>query len=819
MFRILLASETSLRALINKLLFMKKLFLLIFVFAGLNASCQDISKKLQHNFIWSGYTDAKGAFTVFRKTFETEKPETAVLNIFADVRYILWINGKEVLRGPCRFDPKGAQYDFTDVASYLKSGKNIITVLVMAHGSNGKMMDHEPGLTLLLKTKLRNKTTEINTDETWVWNNQTRYLPTRQSWGFICDQIDARLDDGDWTLADYNDTQWQKAKRIDGNKWGKLSPRQIPLLGEWDIPLKILNGQKFPYNIEVDKPVIIELNRMIQGYASFDFETSESNNIEFEVGYTSDSTNITNKYGTTNLYIAKKGLQKYITTDSYGFRYIKITALNQPVKLINVKATDRRYPYIDAGRFSCNDKFLNELWSRAANTIRMNAEDGFMDCALREKTEWMGDAAVVEYPVSRVVLGYASDGKIIHSDAGLMKNMIRHIALSQTDSGTLKAHHPSDRWDIHGYIEDYSCLWVQSLRKVYDNTGDIAFVKEVWGPLKRQMQWFLNHRSSNNLLKAREFVIFDNPLAYVECEGATLNAFFYKALVDASYLAKEIGDKESLNIYSVAADELYTAYNNYLWIEEKQTYAAGLSGGRKIVPTAHTALLALYMGIVPEDRKEKVEAFMLANYNNTEKSIKAVDKQVGMKKYKLLDSAFDINTRTGGVNMPYTAFWLLEDLYNAGRDSLALNYIRTKWAITMKNEQTKTLTEGFGGGDLCHNFGSVPAYYLSTKVLGVTTLLPLKDNQIQIKPQLGDLTNAKGSVVTEHGVIDVSWEKRDENLLFSINIPKGIKAKVYLPGKKIHGLLNLNRKEIMFVRKGNEIVFELQSGKYTGSLK
>ena len=57
-----------------------------------------------------------GGYVVFRKSCEL--PDTgspARLQVFADSRYLLWINGRYVLRGPCRFNPKRPEYDVVDV--------------------------------------------------------------------------------------------------------------------------------------------------------------------------------------------------------------------------------------------------------------------------------------------------------------------------------------------------------------------------------------------------------------------------------------------------------------------------------------------------------------------------------------------------------------------------------------------------------------------------------------------------------------------------------------------------------------------------------
>ena len=83
---------------------------------------------LQKSFVWTpSAPTGKQVYAVFRKTLELKgQPQSAVLRLFADSRYILWINGKYVDRGPCRFDPKGPEYDTLDVKRFLQPGANTI---------------------------------------------------------------------------------------------------------------------------------------------------------------------------------------------------------------------------------------------------------------------------------------------------------------------------------------------------------------------------------------------------------------------------------------------------------------------------------------------------------------------------------------------------------------------------------------------------------------------------------------------------------------------------------------------------------------------
>ena len=268
-------------------------------------------------------------------------------------------------------------------------------------------------------------------------------------------------------------TAWANAAAISGTGWGTLRPRSTPMQMENDVALA---SGTFPAAFTGTNVAYFTLPRMVQGWLEIDVESAaDGSSIKVEVGERGGTASISDTYSYAFNYTAKAGRRKCFTTDDAGFRYIKVTSTGGSLTLHGIRIVDRRYPYQDAGAFHSGDSFLNDLWNRAVHTIRMCSSDGYMDCTLRERAEWMGDAAVVEYPVSRVTLaGPQLPGQPLRSDSGLMKNMIRHTAqsASQFADGRLKAHACSDRNDIHAYIEDYSCLWVQSIRQVYENTGE-----------------------------------------------------------------------------------------------------------------------------------------------------------------------------------------------------------------------------------------------------------------------------------------------------------------------------------------------------------
>jgi alpha-L-rhamnosidase len=716
----------------------------------------------QDGFIWTHTNDKSAdAHVVFRKTFMASEVSEGSVRIFADARYILWINGQYVARGPCRFDPAGPEFDTLDVGRFLTKGRNAVAVMVMPYpvgskATSGKMKRHDPGLKMTLTAGDGTNGTVVRTDASWKWKSGLRYGTPSINWGFVKDTVDARLDDGDWTLVDYDDSEWSAAAAIPGGSWGPLRPRFTPLMMENDVPV---SGEAFPISVSRGKEFFYMLPRMVQGYIEIDVESAtDGSSLRIDLSQRGSATSIApENYAYDFKYTAKAGRRKCFTTDDVGFRYIRVSGTDGDLTLHGLRVVDRRYPYVDAGAFTSSDPWLNDLWERAVHTMRMTSSDGYLDCALRERAEWMGDGAVVQYPVTRVTLaGPEIPGEPLRSDAGLMVNMIRHTAQSATQfgDGRMKAHACSDRLDKHAYIEDYSCLWVQSLREVYDHTGNVELVREVWPELTAQMKWFLDRRTDRGLVKAREFVIFDNPVKYITCEGATLNAFVYRALLDAALLADVIGRASEAGAYRKDAEALKAKFNKHLWDAKSGSYVGGLNeDGSPTGLTCHAAMLALDRGIVPPDRVESVTKYFLKTYRS----------QIGM---------------------PYTAYWALENIYKldtAERDREALDYIRGKWKDVMERTDTGTLTEGFNSGESCHNFGGSCAYFMSSYILGARLDGPASNGRIIVEPRLSGLSSAKGAVVTELGVVPVAWTLDGGKLDLKCTVPPGAKARIRIP--------------------------------------
>ncbi|MEI7956702.1 MAG: alpha-L-rhamnosidase C-terminal domain-containing protein, partial [Verrucomicrobiota bacterium] len=100
-----------------------------------------------------------------------------------------------------------------------------------------------------------------------------------------------------------------------------------------------------------------------------------------------------------------------------------------------------------------------------------------------------------------------------------------------------------------------------------------------------------------------------------------------------------------------------------------------------------------------------------------------------------------------------------------------------RWQIV---PETQSFREMWNGGDLSHGWCSSPLIQMSSRVLGVTPASP-GFKSLAIRPQLCDLTWAKGSVPTPHGDVNVAWSLTANNLTLEVNIPAGTEADVSVP--------------------------------------
>ena len=785
--------------------------------AGHEAS--DIAARLRSAFIWSrehisipmdsgdlviadpatqkgkDLTDCHAAFV---KTFDLEvAPVNAAIHIFAYTRYRLYVNGRYVGRGPARYENDRPEYDTRNVAPFLVPGRNVVAVLVHRDAPTGRIMSHAPGTAAVMVWRdAKGMEQTVGTDESWRSMPERSFGPRRMAWASIEENIDASAMP-DWTASDFDAGDWPQAVRLGEDSVKPLWPRAIPLLREtvqeWAAP------PDFPHELKAGQTLNLKLNGLTLSYHSLDFDADAGSEIEVRYLLPDDEASGSNRYK------ARAGRQTYESGDTFAFVTLAITVKSGRITLHGARAVEVLYPFDIEGAFESSDPQLNRLWGICARSLALLSEDAYVDCADRERVEWT-DETPPAFECTRVMMaGQTDGGGKLWSDPRLLKMLLQRIALTQREDGQLKAHSCSERWDIHAIMEDRSCDWVIALRQYYDATNDLGFVRSLWPRVVKLLAWFLNQRTSRGLIQAREWEVWDNPLRYQVCEGTGLNAFAYQALVDAAYLGVHLGAATEARSFASGAQDLGRAVNKVLWDESSGAYFGGLfREGSKLSTqlnstmfngpflaggfyraTLQANLFALDSGLVPPARRARVKAFVLRQQ---------AEATGIMTHHFLFKSLYAFNAQACDVRV--------------------LELMREKWRAMIDSKWGTTWEDLQGGGSKVHVYGIVPAWFLSAYVLGVQAQSPAADRTLLIEPRPGDLTFAKGVVVTEFGPVPIHWQQSSKGMHVEVTVPEACRTILQFGPTTIqHVTVNGDNRQVR--TSGGRQFIHLESGRQT----
>lgn len=112
-------------------------------------------------WIWlPGYDDSRnpGSIVLFRREFDLLDTSPMSINVTADSRYRLYLNGHLISFGPCKGTPLHWHYETVDATPHLQPGTNVIAAQVLryspAHRGNTSIMrTGTPGFMLLARSE------------------------------------------------------------------------------------------------------------------------------------------------------------------------------------------------------------------------------------------------------------------------------------------------------------------------------------------------------------------------------------------------------------------------------------------------------------------------------------------------------------------------------------------------------------------------------------------------------------------------------------------------------------------------------------------
>ena len=739
----------------------------------------------------------------FRRTFNIPaQPSSFIVQVTADNRYRLFVNGKAIGLGPARGDKLHWQYETYDLAPYLKAGKNTIAAQVWNLGNEGPVAQMTIGATAFLMQGNTERESIVNTDTTnWkvIKNDAFKLNPVTGAMVFgyyalgTTDSVYANKFPWGWETNDLNDNAWGKPSMVrlaqpvyysykHGEADGGLTHRTIPLMEEKleriptvvrgtgikmdDSFLKGKNPVVIPANTQAT--VLLDQTHLTTAYP--ELWVSGGKGSAVKIGYAEalldgkgkkgnrNETENKKLYGYYDVFIPDGGqnrLFRPLWYRTYRFIELNIKTDAEPLTLNDFYGMFTGYPFEEKGSFTSSDPGLQKIWDVGWRTARLCANETYYDCPYYEQLQYVGDTRI-QALVSLYVAG----------DDRLMRNALTLYDQSRLSEGITQSRYPTE---VAQMIPPFSLYWVDMIHDYHTFRNDPAFVKQFLPGIQGTLSWFERHLNENNLLSelgwwnfvdwAKEF---DRgvPAGAKETQGtAIISLQFVYALDRAAELFNHFGKHHEAQYYQNQANTIREAVYTHCYDKQKQLFA---DTPEKKQFSQHANVMAILTNTIPADQQAALMQKTLSDKSLTQCSI-------------------------------YYRFYLMNALKKAGMGDQYLENLDI-WKNMLAEGLTTFPEESIDPRSDCHAWSSSPLIEFLATVCGIEPA-QAGFKTVKIEPHLGTLKEANGEMPHPLGIIQVKLTRRGA---------RGIAAEIFLP-EGLRGEFVWNREKVA-LKSGKQVI-------------
>ncbi|CAF1516669.1 unnamed protein product [Adineta ricciae] len=402
-----------------------------------------------------------------------------------------------------------------------------------------------------------------------------------------------------------------------------------------------------------------------------------------------------------------------------------------------------------------------------------------LDGAKRDRNVWSGDLLVVG-PV--LYYSYYESKYVAGSLALLNSYQLKSgIVSSRVNVGfPLQRSDPTDEFvGPIFYSYTYFLANLISVAEYYLYTGDIQFVNDQWPRMQLLMEFFSALVDTNNLIVVTNPIWgYDYNPSYGIYTGkfTKLNILYAMALDDAAFLADAINNVTAAIQYRQQAIAVRNAINTYLYNSTSNYYM--ISDQKTIGISQDTNSLAILSGIASQ-----------LGPNVSEQLLEQLKQKLRLSG---TNGSGYLSTTSDGI--PQAA------AFEQDRSDLAFDILESVWSPMAQPspyftgtfwESERPINYPGASTSMAHTWSAGITPLLSKYVLGIKPISPGYAKWL-IRPQLGNLTWASGSVCTPYGIITVKWNNSNSQFKITVDIPLNTRGTVYVPTGR--NCINVNEK-------------------------
>lgn len=738
--------------------------------------------------------------SMFRYSFNVPKHKklrSARLHSTAAGYYEVFLNGDKVderLMDPGQTDyDKRILYNTDNVYSMVDSGQNTIAVhlgsgwyaedIAFSRWANPdaspkntkarSLAYGQPAFIAQLELEFTDGSTQVITsNEHWL----THASPVLKEGLFSGELFDARRTLKNWNTNAESDTlsMWKNAKVLQSWPTERLEPQLID-------PIKAIKKLE-PINIfHPDENVwVLDFGQNFTGIPTIDFsklllEENQSIHLRY-AEWVDKAGNISQKSGggapllkQVDTYIATGNESNSVNTTWtptftwHGFRYVEIRGLKQEPPVSAFSAHLLRSSVKVAGQFKSSDELLNRIHKTALWGYESNLMAVPMDCPIRERAGWTGDAHAA------LITG--------NYNYNMDNFWGKYLGDFKTATFVAPAVVPGKR--THGDKYDWAAAEIMIAWEHYRHHGDVQLLRKQYESMQEYMD-AAQKKLDNSLLRigygdwCDPVKVPGTPRVNGRCSPqhtsptVTSSALFAHTANLMAKISNVLQKPQQAKLYTALFEQIKNQFNKELFDPSTQSYSS---------QTANA--MAIMFEIAPPGKRSAIAKAInddVLNNWNGHASVGALGQTYlyrALSDYGFADTAFNIFKAEGYPGYQY----LFEELN-------ATTLWERKGFYDPKQDPDGTKAPGFS---LNHPFHSG---YDGWFYEGLGGVRPLSDSvgfqDFELVPVfVKGLESVDVSYTTPYGKIKSQWQREGGKVTWDFTVPNNTSALVQLPNRPV----------------------------------
>jgi len=421
----------------------------------------------------------------------------------------------------------------------------------------------------------------------------------------------------------------------------------------------------------------------------------------------------------------------------------------EPLTFVSLSVRETRYPTESTARFECDDPSIASVRRICTRAQQMCSHEMFFDCPYFEQQMYPGDSRV-QFLVTAAM----------HADPRLVRQALSIFAEAQRSNGFMPMNFPTCALQESC---TYTMCWIYMLRDWMWWRTDADALK-AWLPnMRRAISGLERCETAEGFIGRMpgwSFVDYTPnwynglpPRGKADDLSAAENLQYLYAIRCAAEVERTVGLVPLAGVYSAKADALAAKIRAKFWCAEREMLS---DVSEKTIFSEQVQSLAVVAGVLtPEEGRGALLAVFAG---------KDVTPVTVYFSHYLFDACFKCG--------------LADEFFRR------LDLWRSYVAANMSTLQEMPPHGGRDPRSDCHAWGAHPLYHLQAHVAGVKPSKPFFA-EVRVAPQPGPLKFVKAATPTPHGLVEEYLKFADGKVCGTVTLPTGLFGKFAWNGAEI----------------------------------